>query len=229
MAQPCHNTAMHVQGSEATPAWEGRALDRSLAAARSRSSARARRLVDAARALAAERGSAEFTVAEVATLADVSLRSFYRQFAGKDELLLALFEEEARLGAELLGAAVDSASEPLDRLRSYVVELCGLLVTGSGYASLLVREYLRLGERRPEDLRAALAPLVDLLEAELNRAAAAGDIRPVDRHDAVVLFTAVLAHVHAAVLFPPGEDTPTSASRLWDFCRSALLPRGEVR
>jgi TetR/AcrR family transcriptional regulator len=207
--------------------WEGRALERSLAAARNRSSAKAHRLVDAARALAAERGSSEFTVAEVAAHAGVALRSFYRHFSGKDELLLALFEEEARHGADLLAATVAEADDPLGRLRRYVVGLCGLLVTGSGYASLLVREYLRLGESRPDDLRAALAPLVDLLEAELVEAAAAGDIRPVDHHDAVVVFTAVLAHVHASILYTPGDDTETSATRLWEFCRSGLAPTGD--
>lgn len=224
MAQPCQIIEMPParQAIGAPASWEDRALNRSLAGARDRSSARAHQLVNAARALASERGSSEFTIAEVAALAGVSLRSFYRQFSGKDELLLALFEEEARLGAELLRAAVGEATGPLDQLRSYVVGLCGLLVTGSGYASLLVREHLRLGERRPDELRMALACLIDLLEDQLTAAAAAGEIRPVDRHDAVIVFTAVLAHVQSAILFAPGEDAEASPQRLWEFCRAAL-------
>jgi TetR/AcrR family transcriptional regulator len=206
--------------------WEDRALDRSLSAARGRSSARARRLVDSARMLAFERGSSEFTVAEVAARADVSLRSFYRQFSGKDDLVLALFEEEARHGAELLATAAAETPEPVARLRSYVVGLCELLVTGSGYASLLLREHLRLGQRRPDDLRAALGPLIDLLETELEAAAAIDEIRAVDRHDAVLVFSAVLAHAHAAILFAPDDDFETSARRLWEFCRWGLAPDG---
>ncbi|HJR25056.1 MAG TPA: TetR/AcrR family transcriptional regulator, partial [Acidimicrobiales bacterium] len=168
-------------------------------------------------------GSSDFTVAEVAAKAGVALRTFYRQFAGRDELLLALFEEEARQGAELLQDSVTAeGTTPIEHLRGYVVGLCRLLDVGSGYASLLVREHLRLGESHPEELRVALAPIVDLLEEQLQAAAASGDLRPVDRHDAVVVFTAVLAHVHASVLFTEGERSEVSAERLWDFCHAAL-------
>lgn len=208
--------------SEASLAWESRALDRSLSAARDRSSARARRLVDAARALAAESGSSTFPVADVAARAGVSLRSFYRHFSGRDDLLLALFEEEARLGAKLLAEALGESGGPLERLRRYVVGLFGYVVTGSGYASLLVREHLQLGERRADEMRVALAPLVDMLDVELAAAAAAGDIRPVDRHDAIIVFSLILSHVHAAILFAPDEDAATAAARLWEFCRAGL-------
>ena len=85
--------------------WEDRALERSLASARDRSSERARRLVASARHLAAT-GSSSFTVADVATDAGISLRSFYRHFAGRDDLLLALFEEEARTAVVLLGELI---------------------------------------------------------------------------------------------------------------------------
>ncbi|MCU1456207.1 MAG: regulatory protein TetR [Actinomycetia bacterium] len=211
---------------EATAAagWEDRALDRSLSAARGRSATRARRLVDAARSLATELGSSQFTVAEVSSRADVSLRSFYRHFAGKDELLLALLEEEARTGAELLRLGLESIDDPLERVRAFVLGICSLLVTGSGYSSLLVREHLRLGEQHPDEVRAALAPIIDVLDRELTAAARAGEVRPVDRHDAVMMFTVVLAHVHASFLFGPLDDLETSATRLWDFCRSGLAP-----
>ncbi|HVA08485.1 MAG TPA: TetR/AcrR family transcriptional regulator, partial [Acidimicrobiales bacterium] len=199
-------------------AWEDRALERSLSAARDRSSTRARQLVDAARLLAAESGSSSFTVAEVAARAGVSLRSFYRHFSGKDDLLLALFEEEAQLGAKLLSEALGPARSPLERLRRYVVGLSGFMVTGSGYASLLVREHLRLAERRADELRVALAPLVDMLEVELTAAAADGDIRAVDRHDAIIVFSLILSHVHGAILFAPEDDTDADSERLWEFC-----------
>lgn len=227
----CHILAMNVPTLQA-PAertvseWETRAVDRSLMAVRDRSSERARRLVDAARVLANERGTAEFTVAEVAVRAGVGLRSFYRHFGSRDELLLALFEEEARHGAELLRSALVGVPEPLERLHRYVVGLCDLLVTGSGYSSLLVREYLRVGEQRPQELRGALAPFVGFLEAELGAAADAGAIRPVDHHDAVVLFTTILAHVHARVLLSTPQEGGEASARLWHFCRAALAPSG---
>ncbi|MHB8450917.1 MAG: TetR/AcrR family transcriptional regulator [Mycobacteriales bacterium] len=215
-------------GSQTRLAWEYRALERSLSAAKDRSSARARLLVGAARTLASESGTSAFTVADVAALAGVSLRSFYRHFAGKDELFLALFEEEARLGAQLLAAAMEEAASPIERLRCYVMGLFGFVVTGSGYASLLVREHLRLGGQRADELRIALAPLVDMLEVELEGAAAAGDIRAVDRHDAITVFSLILSQVHAATLFAAGDSSRGGAGRLWEFCRAALAAGGPV-
>src|SRR6478736_1246193 len=122
--------------------WEHRALERSLAPARDRSSERARRLVDAARHLASS-GSTSFTVGDVAADAGVSLRSFYRHFSGRDDLLLALFEEEARLGATMLDEEVRDVTDPGERARRSVEALCELVVTGSVYADVLVREHLR--------------------------------------------------------------------------------------
>jgi AcrR family transcriptional regulator len=205
----------------AAAAWEHRALERSLAAARDRSSERARRLVDAARHLAAG-GSTSFTVADVAADAGISLRSFYRHFAGRDDLLLALFEEEARLGATMLDAEVGDLTDPMARARRTVEALCELVLTGSGYADVLVREHLRLGAERPEEMRAALAPMLDRFEAELGAAAAAGDLRPVDRFDAATVLALVLTHVQSALLLAPDEAAP--AERIWRFCRAALAP-----
>src|SRR6202167_3863871 len=119
--------------SEGGYAWEDRAIERSLSAARARSSARGRLLVDAARELAADSGSSAFTVADVASRAGVSLRSFYRHFSGKDELLLALFEEEVRLGVGLLTEALGGVTGPLERVHRYVVGLSEFSVSGSAY------------------------------------------------------------------------------------------------
>jgi AcrR family transcriptional regulator len=188
-----------------------------------RSSSVSRRLVDATRVAAVQRGSSEFSMAEVAAAAKVSLRTIYRYFDGKDDLLLALFEEEAQLGATLLRQEME-AVDPGDRVREFVVGLCGLLMTGSGYSTMLLREHLQLGDRRPEELRAALAPLVDLIEAELRDAAEQRWVRSVDRHDAVVVFTTVLAHVHAVLLFSPDDDPTEAAERLWRFVAAALAP-----
>ena len=199
--------------------WEDRALERSLADRRDRSSERARRLVASARHLAGN-GSSSFTVADVAADVGISLRSFYRHFAGRDDLLLALFEEEARHHVELLGELVGDGGEPIDRVRGCVEALCDLVVTGEGYAALLVREHLRLGDERSDEIRAALAPLLDLFQDELEAAAVAGDLRAVDRFDAATVLTLVLTHVQTALLLAPGEPAPTQ--RIWRFCQGAL-------
>jgi AcrR family transcriptional regulator len=209
----------------APPGWEDRALERSLAAARGRSSARARRLVDAARRLVAG-GSTTFTIADVAAEAGVSLRTFYRYFAGRDGLLLALIEEDARTGAAVLDDACGAVESPLGRAQCCVVTLCALVVTGSGYAGLLVREHLRLAEEHPEELRAALGPLLDAIEAKLAAAAATGALRAVDRFDAATVLSLVLTHVQNAALVTPGQAA--AGGRVWRFCRAALAPIGNA-
>lgn len=213
---------MTRSGAEVVPLrWEDRALERSLAEARNRSSDRARRLVESARRLAGD-GSSSFTVADVADDAGISLRSFYRHFSGRDDLLLALFEEEAHTAVVLLGELVGEGGEPIDRVRRCIEVLCDLVVTGEGYAALLVREHLRLAHERSDEMRVALTPLLDLFHDELTAAAAAGDLREVDRFDAATVLALVLTHVHMALLLVPEERAPTQ--RIWRFCHEALTP-----
>src|SRR4051794_31726344 len=66
-----------------TPAWQARALERSLADTRARSVARLSETVAAARSLAEETGSSAFTVQQVVARAGQSLKSFYRYFESK--------------------------------------------------------------------------------------------------------------------------------------------------
>ena len=104
------------EGNE--PAWRERAVSRSLNTARSRAEQRVQRFLDAAFALIDEKGTTEFTIQEVIDRSKQSLRGFYQYFEGKDELLLALFEETVREATEDLQSIVVTASDPLDGLRA---------------------------------------------------------------------------------------------------------------
>jgi AcrR family transcriptional regulator len=182
-----------------TPAWQSRALDRSLEAPRARSVARMERLVEAARGLANETGSAAFTVAQIAERAGCSLKAFYRCFASKDELLLALFEDDSNLGAQIVRARVAAEATPAARLHAYVVGLFEMLTNADavGYAGVLVREHRRLRETHADELDVALAPLVDLLVDEIQRGCAAGICNTPDpSRDARVVFALVLDGFH---------------------------------
>lgn len=206
--------------------WQARALTRSLAGAHDRSVTRLERLLDAARELANETGGAAFTVAQVAERAGISLKGFYSSFAGKDDLLLALIEEDSRMGATLLAAEVNTQTDPVDRLRAYVYGLFSMLTHpgAMGYAGVLVREHRRLGEYRPDDLRVGLAPLVEMLAGELDAAIVAGFARsPNPRRDAEVLFRVLLTGIHEVTL---GRREPADeAADLWRICWSGLAPR----
>jgi len=198
--------------------WRARSLDRTLGRARARSVERLERLLDAARDLANETGSASFTVQQLCGRTGISLKGFYASFAGKDDLLVALLEEDSLIGATLLAEAVACEDEPVERLRAYVVGLFEMLTLPGalGYASVLVREHRRLGEHRPDELTRALAPLVDLLATEIDRI---GD-RPDARRDAETVFALLLDGISEVTL---GRAEPRDRARyLWQFCAGGL-------
>lgn len=183
--------------------------------------ARLERLLDAVRELTDEADDASFTVAEVAARAGVSLKTFYRSFASKDDLLLALLEEESRMGTAMLGSALEQVSPPAARLECYVVSLFKLARMAPGYARVLVRQYRRLGTDRPRELAAALAPLVDLLEQEIETAAAAGAADPGDPTRAAEIVFALLLDGLADVTIT-GRDSGEVAASVWRFVAGGL-------
>ena len=79
--------------ASADSSWQQRAVERSLSNARARAVSRSGQILDAARDLMLESGGIDFTVQDIVDRSGLSLRSFYKHFGGKDELLLALFEE----------------------------------------------------------------------------------------------------------------------------------------
>ena len=99
------------------PAWKQRAVERSIKTAKLRAAQRVQRFLDAAQAIIIEKGSTDFTVQEVVDRSRQSLRSFYLQFDGKHELLLALFEDALSRSADQIRAATSSQKDPIERLK----------------------------------------------------------------------------------------------------------------
>ncbi|MHB8680658.1 MAG: TetR/AcrR family transcriptional regulator [Acidimicrobiales bacterium] len=186
----------------------------------------AERLVEAARALMWEALGPGFTVTQVVAAAGSSLKSFYRCFESKDELLVALFEDDARRGADALAAMVHR-KEPPDRLRTAVVGLFRFITLDGRlpYAAALVSEHLRLAQSRPDELKAVMQPFVDVFERELRDAAARGEIRGGDAgRDARTLFHLVTSHLHALIYHQIDDPPAKVADDLWTFCAAALRP-----
>ena len=100
------------------PAWKQRAVERSIKTAKLRAAQRVQRFLDAAQAIIIEKGSTDFTVQEVVDRSRQSLRSFYLQFDGKHELLLALFEDALSRSADQIRAATTSQKDPIEAPQS---------------------------------------------------------------------------------------------------------------
>jgi AcrR family transcriptional regulator len=173
---------------------------------------RQKRLVGAARELANETGSAAFTVAQVAARAGLSLKSFYRCFGGKDDLLIALLSEESRVGAALMEQLLDGRT---NQLKAFVDELFALATFPGkvGYAGVLVREHRRLVEHQPDAIRAALAPLTDVLAMRITSAHPA--------RDAQTVFGVLMAGLHDVVLGRVA-DVAEHSGYLYRFCAHGL-------
>jgi AcrR family transcriptional regulator len=181
-------------------------------------------LVAAARELA-EEGDGQFTVKQVAERAGTALQTFYRHFGSKDELLLALIEENIADGCADIAAAAAREPDPLDQLRTLVHSTI-LLTTHEEHRVRLrfhTRERPRLTELYPAAAEAAFAPYRNLVIEAMKRAKAAGRIQCADvERDADIIVHVVTSYAHAvgAHALPWSDDDV--ADHVWEFCLAAL-------
>ena len=215
-----------ADASAAYSGWEERSTARVLHSARRRAVERGRRIVAAAREIVAESGLDGLTVQKVRERTGVSLRAFYQRFVGKDDLLVAVFEETLRAAATSLAARTADITDPVERLRMLVT---GIFTGGISDEVLkqsvpLSHEHLRLAEARPAELRFALEPLTVLLAEHLAAGIEAGVVRRSDpRRLAVLVLHLVFAQIHAVVLGTVEErDVERSGVELWEFCWRAM-------
>ena len=211
------------------PAWRERAVSRSLNAARSRAEQRVQRFLDAAFELIDEKGTTEFTIQEVVERSKQSLRGFYEYFGGKDELILALFEESIREAGEDIQQAVDAQTDPLERLRSYTIRLhewCDPGETprkhGSHNRRAISEFSMHLAVNNSERIRAALTPLSHLLHELIDAAKSAGSIRVGDTRRATALVHQTVMNNWFGNRLVSDPKLRLTAEETWEFCLHGL-------
>ena len=214
---------------ENEPAWRERAVSRSLSAARSRAEQRVQRFLDAAFELIDEKGTTEFTIQEVVDRSKQSLRGFYQYFDGKDELLLALFEETTREAVEDIRKFVDAESDPIARLRAFTIRLhewCEPAATprkrGSHNRRPVSEFSMQLAVSHPERLRAAMAPITLLLVDLLDAGVAAGAIQVADTFRAAVLLQQTVMYSWIGNRITQNPRLRVNAEETWEFCLHGL-------
>ncbi|MET0270185.1 MAG: helix-turn-helix domain-containing protein [Sphingomonas sp.] len=196
---------------------------------------RAGQIVAAAYALLDEAGLEGLTIRAVLTRTGLARRAFYDRFAGKDDLVLAVFADTLDQAARRLGEQMAGLPDPLARLRHIVISIVlgqALYDQGAGSArrrgAALSREHLRLAESRPVELQKAIAPVIGLIAAQLADGAAAGRMRGGSpQRLATLVYNLVSTTVHAELL--AGETAPPDAAHrtllaedIWEFCRRAV-------
>lgn len=163
-------------------------------------------------------------------------RALYERFAGKDDLMLGVFEQTIKRAASHYSAQIESLPDPMERLELIVTCIALGRGTperpnesrGSRRAAALSREHLRLAESRPDDLQAALDPLIQLIGRQLADGMAAGSVRPgAPQRLATLVYNLVSTTVHTELLAeettrPDHERRIRLAADIWEFCRRAV-------
>lgn len=214
---------MTTAGEE--PAWKQRAVERSIKTAKLRAAQRVQRFLDAAQAIIIEKGSTDFTVQEVVDRSRQSLRSFYLQFDGKHELLLALFEDALSRSADQIRAATSTQGEPIERLKIAIQLLFESSRPDPAAKRPLFTDFApRLLVSHPSEVKVAHAPLLALLTELMEEASEAGQLRSGinPRRMAAMTMQTVMFVAQSSGGNDDASINPISADEVWDFCASGF-------
>jgi AcrR family transcriptional regulator len=206
--------------------WAERAADRSpsVQRRRSRSIQQTRVLIDAARRLISGKGGG-FTIQELVKEAHVALQTFYRHFASKDQLLVAVIGDTIAEAAAQYEDEARHLPDPVARLRFYVTAVLQSVASDDAVAGprFITAEHWRLHQLFPEEMAEATQPFADLVRQEIEAAAAAGLVGSTDHESDAWHITRLATAVYHHYAFARTDETVEEiADRLWAFCRAAL-------
>ena len=205
--------------------WSTRVLEHSppVRRTRERTVEQAQQIVTGAQQLVAERGSA-VSAQELAKAGNVALQTFYRYFASKDELFLAVFEETIIGGCAAMAEVAEALDDPMERLHFYITSaLTPGDTDGIAIQQFLTSEHYRLQQLYPAEMSMALRPFVDLIVPELQAAADAGTLAPGDiERDALFVTRLVLGAFHHQAFAPDDGNRERDRQALWAFCLRGL-------
>ena len=181
-------------------------------------------IVEAAQRLLRTQGDDGFTIQQLVDEAGVALQTFYRHFAGKDQLLLALLERSVAGFCTQLRASTTEIDDPVARLRVYVTGPLALLRQGPNPdARAITHEHFRLYQLYPLEVSKATSAFADLTFEALELARDRGLTTSADpRRDADMITELVMTMFHHYSFVELGSDADAVIDHLWRFCRNAI-------
>lgn len=209
-----------VTGPSEEPAWKQRAVERSIRTAKLRAEQRVQRFLDAAQAIITEKGSTDFTVQEVVDRSKQSLRSFYLQFDGKHELLLALFEDALGRSADQIRAAAAGKDDPMDQLHVAVE----LLFESSRPDPVAQRPLFtdfapQLLLTHPAEVKVAHSSMLSLFTELMEKVAASGQLRSdFNARRAAAMTMQTVMFIAQSSGDADSTARPITADEVWTFC-----------
>lgn len=207
--------------------WQERTIERRLSSARARALARSSRFLATALELIEESGRADFTIQTLIDRSNLSLRAFYQHFAGKEELLLALYENVTGQFTESIRSEVAAAESPMEQLEAFCRGVLSRAESSEKVGGRVMTIYnLSLEIERPDDFAKVWEPHLRLLTKIITACARAGlvrtDLTPAQL--TTLLNTTLTALAQSGVFHLGGKSTKLSEDQLWAWCRQAVSP-----
>jgi AcrR family transcriptional regulator len=198
------------------PGVEEGLADRAVAERRAVYAAEARRLIDAAFVVMRREGSIDPQVRAVVQEAGLSNQAFYRHFASKDALLLAVLSDGQRQLVGYLDQRVRSVSDPRDQMQRWIT---GVMAQARDRdAAEATRPFAcnsaRLADLFPDDLAAKRQEMIESLAPAVHALGGTDE-------DAELIRDLALARMNDAIA---SRRVPSRAEvqRLVEFCLAGI-------
>lgn len=204
--------------------WQERAVERRLSGARARALARSSRFLGTALELVQESGRADFTVQDLIDRSNLSLRAFYQHFAGKEELLLALYENVQSQFTEDIRQEVAAADGPMDQLEAFCRGFLSRAESSEAVGGRIVTLYnLSLELERPAEFAKVWEPQQKLLKRILSTCSRAGLLRKdLSTTQLTTLMTSTLTALGQFSMLHTGPSNVLTVDDIWAWCRQAV-------
>ncbi|MET0476026.1 MAG: TetR/AcrR family transcriptional regulator [Mycobacterium sp.] len=205
--------------------WQERAVTRSLGTARARALSHSSQFLAAAMELAEETGRLDFTIRSLVDKSKLSTKAFYQYFDGKDDLLLAMYENLIGRFVDDLREEVLAPKDPLAQLetfcRAYLTRAAQSQTVGGRALTVFA---LRLEIDRPDDFVKSYAPQLELLTEILTGCVEAGSVRDdlAPAKLAVLLSSTLMSVAQTGVLHTGVEHVDLTGDDVWSWCRLAV-------
>lgn len=212
--------------------WQQRTIDRRLSTARARALARSSRFLATALELVEESGRADFTIQTLIDRSNLSLRAFYQHFAGKEELLLALYENVTSQFTEGIRQEVSAADGPMAELEAFCRGFLSRAESSQALGGRVMTIYnLSLEIERPADFAKIWEPHHKLLTKILTACSRAGLVRKdLTPAQLTTLLNSTLTALAQIGVFQLGvKGAVLTEDQLWAWCSQAISPPTDAK
>lgn len=185
---------------------------------------RARMLLGMAQAVR-ELGPGQASVSDIVARAGVSRRTFYEEFSGREDCLLAAIEEALRRAAERVIPAYRAQGEWLEAIRAGLIELLAFLDEDQTFGTLLIVDWLAAGDEALARRGRVVSAIVDALDQgrEIAR------IGSLSRYTAEGVTGGVLAILHKRMLAGARRTLPLTGELMALIVMPYLGPQAVSR